>query len=45
MLMVLCMLTGITAIFCSMLGQIINERIDPRLKAAEAAGTSEGTRV
>lgn len=45
MLMVLCMLTGITVIFCSMLGQIINERIDPRLKAAEAAGTSEGTRV
>ena len=34
MLMVLCML-----------GQIINERIDPRLKAAEAAGTSEVTRV
>lgn len=35
MLMVLCMLTGVVVIFCNMLGQIINERIDPRIKANE----------
>lgn len=41
MLMVLCMLTGVLVIFCSLLGQVINERIDPRIQAGEAAETSE----
>lgn len=35
MLMILCMLTGITVIFCNIIGQIINERIDPRVRAGE----------
>lgn len=35
MLMVLCMLTGIIVIFCNMLAQGINERIDPRIKEAQ----------
>ena len=35
MLMVLSMLTGVTVIFCNLLGQIINERIDPRIRAEE----------
>lgn len=35
LLMVLCMLTGILVIFCNLLGQIINEKIDPRIKAEE----------
>ncbi len=36
MLMVLAMLTGVTVIFCNLLGQIVNERIDPRIRAAQA---------
>ena len=35
MLMVLCMLTGVVIIFANMLGQIINERIDPRIRVSE----------
>lgn len=45
MLMVLCMMTGVTVIFCNMIGQIINERIDPRIRAAEAVKASEVTAV
>lgn len=43
MLMVLCMMTGITVIFCNMIGQMINERIDPRMKANQVAGNPEVT--
>lgn len=32
MLMVLCLLTGAVVIFCNMVGQIMNERIDPRVR-------------
>lgn len=35
MLMVLCIMTGIIVIFCNMIGQIINERIDPRIRTNE----------
>ena len=45
MLMVLCMMTGITVIFCNMIGQIINEHIDPRLKANETTELSEVSTV
>ena len=45
MLMVLCMITGILVIFCNLIGQIINERIDPRIRANEAVETSEVTKV
>lgn len=38
LLMVLCMLTGILVIFCNLIGQIINEKIDPRIKASEVTG-------
>ena len=41
MLMILCMMTGITVIFCNMIGQIINEHIDPRVKANETNELSE----
>ncbi len=41
MLMVLCMMTGITVIFCNILGGIINEQIDPRIKAEKIVGASE----
>ncbi len=43
MLMVLCMITGIVVIFCNIIGQIINEHIDPRIKATEVVETSEVT--
>lgn len=43
LLMVLCMLTGILVILCNMVGQIINEHIDPRIRANEAVETSEVT--
>lgn len=33
LLMVLCLLTGVVVIFFNMLGQMINERIDPRVRA------------
>ena len=41
LLMLLCMLTGIVVIFFNILGQAINEQIDPRIKANEAVETSE----
>lgn len=41
LLMVLCMMTGILVIFCNLLGQIINEHIDPRLKNQELTEKSK----
>ena len=35
------MMTGIVIIFCNILGQIINEKIDPRIKANEITERSE----
>ncbi len=35
LLMILCMLTGIVVIFCNLLGQALNEWIDPRIRASE----------
>lgn len=43
LLMILCMMSGILVIFCNMLAQIINEHIDPRVKANEAAQIWEET--
>lgn len=45
LLMVLCMMTGILVIFCNLLGGIINEHIDPRIKANEVVETSEVRKV
>ncbi len=45
LLMVLCMMTGALVIFCNLIGQIINEKIDPRVKANEAVALSEVTGV
>jgi len=45
LLMVLCMMTGILVIFCNLIGGIINERIDPRIKANEAVEDAEVTEV
>ena len=41
LLMVLCLLSGILVILCNIIAQTINEQIDPRIKAAEAAEASE----
>ena len=41
MLMVLCVMTGAFVIFCNLLGQILNEHIDPRIKASERAALWE----
>ena len=41
MLMFLCMLTGALVILCSILSQIINERIDPRMRGNETAEVGE----
>ncbi len=45
LLMVLCMMTGILVIFCNLIGGIINEKIDPRIKANEVVETSEVRKV
>ena len=45
LLMVLCMMTGILVIFCNLIGGIINEKIDPRIKANEVVAVSEVTKV
>lgn len=41
LLMILCILSGILVILCNIVAQIINERIDPRIKANEILETSE----
>lgn len=43
LLMLLCLISGITVILCSIIAQIINERIDPRMKAQEATQPTEVT--
>lgn len=43
LLMVLCMMTGILVILCNLVGQIVNEKIDPRIRANEVVETSEVT--
>lgn len=41
LLMILCIISGIIVIFCNMISQMINERIDPRMKENEIVETSE----
>ena len=41
LLMVLCMMTGVMVILCNLIGGIINEKIDPRIKATDVVETSE----
>lgn len=43
LLMILCMMSGILVIFCNILSQMINEQIDPRIKAGEISERSEVT--
>lgn len=43
LLMLLCIMSGVLVIFCNMLSQIINEHIDPRMKANEVTEISEVT--
>ena len=43
--MILCMTTGITVIFCNIIGGIINEQSDPRVKASEINELSEVTKA
>lgn len=45
LLMILCILSGILVIFCNMLSQIINEHIDPRMKANEVTEIAEVTHL
>lgn len=41
LLMLTCILSGIVVIFCNMIGQAINERIDPRIKTEKAGESLE----
>lgn len=43
LLMLLCILSGVLVILCSIIAQIINERIDPRMRSGESAGAPEVT--
>ena len=45
LLMLLCILSGAVVILCSLLAQIINERIDPRMRENTPVGTAEVTAV
>lgn len=45
LLMLLCMMSGILVIFCNMISQIINEHIDPRIRAQEVTEISEVTDI
>ncbi len=45
LLMVLCILSGVVVILFNMIAQIINERIDPRMRDAEIVETTEVTGV
>ena len=40
--MVLCIFSGILVILCNLAAQMINERIDPRIRAEERAKSAEG---
>lgn len=41
LLMVLCLMSGIVVILCNLAAQVINERIDPRIKARERTEGAE----
>jgi len=43
LLMLLCMVTGILVIFCNIIGQSINERLDPRIKGEQVVSSQEVT--
>jgi peptide/nickel transport system permease protein len=45
LLMILCIISGVVVIFCNILSQIINEQIDPRIKAQEVVETTEVKRA
>lgn len=45
LLMVLCILSGALVIFFNMVAQVINERIDPRMRENELVETSEVTEI
>ncbi len=44
LLMLLSLLTGALVIFCNMLAQILNERLDPRMRAGRGVKTGEAQR-
>ena len=45
LLMILCLMSGILVIFCNILAQIINERIDPRMREKEVLENTEVTKL
>ena len=45
LLMLLCILSGAVVILCSILAQIINERLDPRMRGNTPIGTAEVTAI
>jgi len=45
LLMILCIITGIVVILFNIIAQIINERIDPRMRENDAVDTSEVMRI
>ncbi len=44
LLMILCLMSGVLVILCNMIAQTVNEKIDPRMKADEAAKVLEVTK-
>lgn len=45
LLMLLCMISGILVILCNSIAQMINERIDPRMRAHEIVENTEVTEI
>lgn len=43
LLMLLCMISGVVVILCNIIARVINERIDPRLRAQEMVENAEVT--
>lgn len=45
LLMLLCLISGVLVILCSLIAQVINERIDPRIRSQDAAEAPEVTEL
>ena len=45
LLMLLCILSGILVILCSMAAQLVNEHIDPRMRSGDVSADSEARKT
>ena len=43
LLMILCLISGVIVIFCNVAAQIINEKLDPRVRAQQETEETEVT--